>query len=213
MARDSGAVVLAKRGGIVDQVDSERIIVRVEGGRRDRRRQGVRRRHLSADQVPPLQPEHLHQPEADRRGGAARRAGRGPRRRAVHVRGRAGARPQRPRRLHAVARLQLRGRDPGLREARQGRLLHLDPHPGVRDRGPRHQARARGDHARHPERLGERPAGPRRVRHHPHRRHRQAGRHPGRQGHARRARPSSRRKRSCCARSSARRPATSATRR
>ncbi len=32
VARDSGAVVLAKRGGMVDQVDSERIIVRVEGG-------------------------------------------------------------------------------------------------------------------------------------------------------------------------------------
>jgi DNA-directed RNA polymerase subunit beta len=31
VARDSGAVVLAKRGGVVDQVDAERIIVRVEG--------------------------------------------------------------------------------------------------------------------------------------------------------------------------------------
>jgi len=31
VARDSGAMVLAKRGGVVDQVDSERIIVRVEG--------------------------------------------------------------------------------------------------------------------------------------------------------------------------------------
>jgi DNA-directed RNA polymerase subunit beta len=31
VARDSGAVALAKRGGVVDQVDSERIIVRVEG--------------------------------------------------------------------------------------------------------------------------------------------------------------------------------------
>jgi DNA-directed RNA polymerase subunit beta len=31
-ARDSGAVVLCKRAGIVDSVDSERIIVRVEGG-------------------------------------------------------------------------------------------------------------------------------------------------------------------------------------
>jgi DNA-directed RNA polymerase subunit beta len=31
-ARDSGAVVLARRAGIVDSVDSERIIVRVEGG-------------------------------------------------------------------------------------------------------------------------------------------------------------------------------------
>jgi len=32
VARDSGAVILAKRGGVVDQVDAERIIVRVEGG-------------------------------------------------------------------------------------------------------------------------------------------------------------------------------------
>ena len=38
VARDSGAVVLAKRGGIVDQVDSERIIVRVEGEDLDDRR-------------------------------------------------------------------------------------------------------------------------------------------------------------------------------
>ena len=30
-ARDSGAVVLCKRSGIVDSVDSERIIVRVDG--------------------------------------------------------------------------------------------------------------------------------------------------------------------------------------
>src|SRR5947208_8445629 len=31
-ARDSGAVVICKRSGVVDSVDSERIIVRVEGG-------------------------------------------------------------------------------------------------------------------------------------------------------------------------------------
>ena len=31
VARDSGAVVLCKRGGVVDSVDAERIIVRVEG--------------------------------------------------------------------------------------------------------------------------------------------------------------------------------------
>jgi DNA-directed RNA polymerase subunit beta len=31
-ARDSGAVVLARRNGVIDSVDSERIIVRVEGG-------------------------------------------------------------------------------------------------------------------------------------------------------------------------------------
>ena len=43
---------------------------------RDRRRgQGVRRGHLSADEVPPLQPEHLHQPEADRPGGRSASSG------------------------------------------------------------------------------------------------------------------------------------------
>ena len=68
VARDSGAVVLAKRGGIVDQVDSERIIVRVEGEDEETgETQGVRRGHLPADEVPALEPEHLHQPEADRR--------------------------------------------------------------------------------------------------------------------------------------------------
>ena len=30
-ARDSGAVILARRNGIIDSIDSERIIVRVEG--------------------------------------------------------------------------------------------------------------------------------------------------------------------------------------
>ena len=77
-------------------------------------------------------------------------------RRPVHRARRAGARPQRARRVHAVARLQLRGRDPGLREDGEGGLLHLHPHRGVRDRGARHQARPRRDHARHPERRRRR---------------------------------------------------------
>jgi hypothetical protein len=113
------------------------------------------RRHLPDDEVQALEPEHLHQPEADRAGRAEGAEGAGAGRRPVHRAGRAGARPQRAGRVHAVARLQLRGRDPRLREAGQGRLLHLDPHRGVRDRGARHQARPRGDHARHPERLGD----------------------------------------------------------
>ncbi len=51
---------------------------RRERPRRDRHeRQGVRRGHLPADEVPALQPEHLHQPEADRAGG--RRASSGAR--------------------------------------------------------------------------------------------------------------------------------------
>ena len=66
-ARDSGAVVVARRTGTVDYVDSQRIVVRVEGrGRGGRPQQGDGRRHLPDDQVQAVEPEHLHQPEADR---------------------------------------------------------------------------------------------------------------------------------------------------
>ena len=126
----------------------------------------------------------MHQPEADRPRGPEGPQGADPRRRPVHGAGRAGARTERAGRVHAVARLQLRGRDPRLRADGEGRLLHVDPHRGVRDRGARHQARAGGNHPRHPERRRRLPARPRRERHHPHRRVGQAGRHPGRQGHA-----------------------------
>jgi DNA-directed RNA polymerase subunit beta len=44
-ARDSGAVVLCKRAGVVDSVDSERIIVRVEGGAHE----GQMSREVGAD--------------------------------------------------------------------------------------------------------------------------------------------------------------------
>ena len=50
------------------------------------------------------------------------------------------------------------------RAPRQGRHLHLDPHRRVRDRDPRDEARPRGVHARHPERLRARAAQPRRGR-------------------------------------------------
>ncbi|MGA2600336.1 MAG: DNA-directed RNA polymerase subunit beta [Bryobacteraceae bacterium] len=45
-ARDSGAVVICKRGGVVDSVDSERIIVRVEGGAQQ---EGQLSREVGAD--------------------------------------------------------------------------------------------------------------------------------------------------------------------
>jgi DNA-directed RNA polymerase subunit beta len=45
-ARDSGAVIVCRRDGIVDQVDSERVIVRVESDQ-----SGVLSRHLPAHQV------------------------------------------------------------------------------------------------------------------------------------------------------------------
>ena len=114
-ARDSGAVVICKRSGIVDSVDSERIIVRVEGGGARRpafARSG--RGHLSDDQVQALEPEHLHQPEADRGPRAAGEEGRRAGRRSLHRYGRTGAGPQRAGRVHAVARLQLRRRHRGV---------------------------------------------------------------------------------------------------
>ena len=65
------------------------------------------------------------------------------------------------------------------------RRLHLHPHRGVRHQGPRHQARAGGDHARHPQRRRRRScSNPRRGRDRGVGAEVRAERHPGRQGHA-----------------------------
>ena len=69
----------------------------------------VGRRHLPADEVPALEPEHLHQPASAGAGGRPRRQGRHHRRRSVDRPRRSRARPERARRVHAVERLQLRG--------------------------------------------------------------------------------------------------------
>ncbi len=157
-------------------------------GRREGDRPRLRRRHgpLHPDQVPPDQPEHLDQPAAHRPQGRQGRPRAGPGRQLLHRRRRAGPRPQRPLRLHALAGLQLRGRHHRQREAHQGGHLHLPPHRRGDDRGPRHQARPRGDHPGHPQRPREPPPQSRRERHRPHRRPRQVGRHPRRQGRAER---------------------------
>ena len=57
-ARDSGQVLVARRGGLVTSVTAERI--------HDRDRRG-RARRVQAPQVRPQQPGHLHQPAPDRR--------------------------------------------------------------------------------------------------------------------------------------------------
>ena len=155
-ARDSGAVIVARRSGTIDYVDSQRIVVRVESENEDRLQQGDGRRHLPDDEVQALQPEHLHHPEADRPGRPEGAQGAGDGRRTVHGARRTGARTQRPRGVHAVARLQLRGRDPRLRADGEGRLLHVHPHRGVRDRIARHEARTRRNHPGHPERRRKR---------------------------------------------------------
>ena len=61
-ARDSGAVDTCKRDGIVDQVDSERIIVRVESDHSGVLEPRSGRGHLSASSDSSVRTEHLHQP-------------------------------------------------------------------------------------------------------------------------------------------------------
>ena len=80
----------------------------------------ARRRHLPPAEVPALQPEHLHQPASAGARGRSGEEGRRHRRRSLDRARRAGARPQLPRRVHAVERLQLRGLDPALRADREG---------------------------------------------------------------------------------------------
>ena len=212
VARDSGAVVLAKRPGVVEYVSANRIVVRAE----------TRSKKADPVQDLPLDIYNLTKYRRSNQNTCINQrpiVGKGDRvkagdvigGRAGHRPGRAGPGPQRAGGLHAVGRLQLRGRDPGLGAARQGRPLHLDPHRGVRGPGARYQARQGRSYARHPERLRGGPQGPRRV---GHRAHRGQGQGAATSWSARsrpRARPSSPPRRSCCGRSSARRRATCAT--
>ena len=151
-AVDSGTCVVALRGGVVDYVEADRIVVRVNDDETVAGRGG--RGHLQADQVHALEPEHQHQPAADREARRAPRQGRRDRRRRLDGPGRAGARPEHAGRVHALERLQLRGLDPDLRARGVRRALHLDPHRGTDRGGARHQARTGGDHARHLQPFG-----------------------------------------------------------
>lgn len=79
VARDSGAAIAARRGGVIDQVDATRIVIRatdmVEPGK-----SGVDVYRL---QVPAFEPEHLHQPASAGEGGRRRSFGQHHRRRSV----------------------------------------------------------------------------------------------------------------------------------
>ena len=114
-------------------------------------------------------------------------------------------------RLHALERLQLRGRHPDLREAGPRGHVHLHPHQGIPDRGAGDQAGAREDHPRHPQHQRERRGAAGRGGHHPRRRQ---GQVPAPSWWARsppRARPTPRPSSSCSTRSSAKRPRKCAT--
>ena len=188
VARDSGAVIIARRSGAVTRVTADEIIVdagangavvgdqplaRLHQHDRYRVKKFWRTNQDTAINQRPL--VQLGQQVDGRRDHRRRRGHRGRR---------AGAGQQRAGGVHAVVRAQLRGRHRPQRAAGQGRRLLVDPHPGARAARPRHQARPGGDHPGNPQRLRRERGGPRRARHRPDRRARQAGRHPGRQDHA-----------------------------
>ena len=165
---------VAQRPGVVDYVDGQTIIILNDDGEYDE--------YLDPE-VPALQPVRLHQPPPHRpqgrRGAGGRRAGRRPQLR----RRRARARPEPHGGLHAVGRLQLRGRHHRVRARGVRRPAHVHPHLRVRDRRARHEARPRGDHPRDPEHLRRHDLRPGRRRHHPRRRRGVPRRRAGGQGH------------------------------
>ena len=163
-----------REAGVVTSVTAERIRVETDAGELDEYR---------APEVRPQQPGHLHQPAPDRRRRPAGRSRRGHRRQQLDRPRRARPRPERPRGVHELGGRQLRGRDRHQRSPRPRRPLHEHPHREARDRVARHQARARGDHPRHPERRRGVPQGPRRGGHRLHRRRGPPRRHPRRQDH------------------------------
>ena len=156
---DSGAVILAKRNGIVDSVDSERIIVRVEGEHHPTQLS----REVGSDIYQLTKFKRSNQNTCINQKPIVRKGDRvlkgaviadGP----CTEQGELGLG-----RNVLVAFMPWRGynfEDAILISEKAGPrgLLHLDPHRGVRDRSARHEAWAGRDHARYPERLRARSA-------------------------------------------------------
>ena len=181
VARDSGAAISARRAGIIDQVDATRIVVRAMG-ETDPTKPAVDIYRLMKFQRS-NQSTCINQKPLVRVGDRVEKGdiiADGP---STDLGDLALGRNV------LVAFMPWNGYnfedfDPPQREDRQGRRLHLDPYRGVRGDGPRHQARAGGDHARHSERLGRSAEEPRRSRHRLYRRGSGRRRHSGRQDHA-----------------------------
>jgi len=70
---------------------------------------------------------------------------------AVIIALRAGTRSECASCVHALERLQLRGRHPAFAAAGAGRRVYVGPYREVRGRGPRYEAGTGRDHARHPQ--------------------------------------------------------------
>ena len=181
VARDSGAAVVARRGGTVDQVDASRIVIRVtdETERADLvvdiynlRKFQRSNQNTCVNQRPVV--------KVGDRVAAGDIVADGP---STNLGELALGRNA------LVAFMPWNGYnfedfDPDLRADRPRRRVHLDSHRGVRSHGARHQARAGVDHPRHSQRRRGIAAEPRRGRNRLHRRRGPGRRHPGRQGHA-----------------------------
>jgi DNA-directed RNA polymerase subunit beta len=122
VAVDSGVTVVARRGGIVDSVDASRIVVRVNDDETDAYESGVDIYNLTKYTRSNQNTCINQRPLVKRRRPDCTRRCAG--RRSVDQYGRACARAEPARRLHALERLQLRGLDSYLGERRQGRSLH-----------------------------------------------------------------------------------------
>ena len=181
VARDLGAAIGARRGGIVDQVDATRIVIRATEDL-DPGKSGVDIYRLMKFQRS-NQNTCINQRPLVRMGDKVNKGdiiADGP---STDLGDLALGRNV------LVAFMPWNGYnyedfDPALRAYRGRRRLHLDPHRGIRGHGPRHQARTGGDHPRHSQRFGRSAEEPRRSRHRLHRRRSSAGRHPCRQDHA-----------------------------
>ena len=182
-ARDSGAVVLARRSGTVDYVDSQRIVVRVEGEDEDvSREMGAdiynmtkfkrSNQNTCISQKPIVrvgQKVHKGQVMGD---GPCTELGELALGRNV-----------------LVAFMPWRGYNFEDAILVSEKMVKDDYYTSIHIEEFEIEARdtklgPRGDHAGHPERVGDVPPRPRRQRHHPDWRLRQAGRHPRGQGHA-----------------------------
>ena len=184
-ARDSGAVILAKRNGIVDSVDSERIIVRVEGEHHPTQLS----REVGSDIYQLIKFKRSNQNTCINQKPVVREGDR-------VVKGQViadGPCTEQGElalgRNVLVAFMPWRGynfEDAILISGKAGArgLLHLGAHRRVRDRSARHEAGTGRNYARHSERERACAARPGRERRDPHRRPDQARRHSGGQGHA-----------------------------
>ena len=178
-ARDSGAVVIARRPGVVQEVTADYIVVdaginRTGGSDEPLRRLAQFDRYKMKKYWRTNQDTAINQRPLVRQGQPVERGqiladG------ASTDGGELGPRPEPARGLHALVRPQLRGRHRALGAPGQGRRLHVDPHPGAGAPGPRHEARHGGDHARNSERRRGDADRPRRARRRAHRRARQGG--------------------------------------